>query len=100
MGLFNKISGFLGRIGRKIKDGVKTAWDWVTGHEDAIRKAADTVSEYIPDKYKDAYNEKRAQFEQKYQQGKDFADKMSGLFRNGPGPVIGGNAGINPMYRK
>lgn len=97
MGLFGKVSGFLGRIGRKIKDGVKTAWDWVTGHEDAIRKAADTVIDYIPDQYKDGINQKRAQFEQNYQRGKDFIDKMRNIAgSSGMTPITG----VNPMYRK
>lgn len=90
MGLFNKISGFLGRIGRKIKDGVKTAWDWVTGHEDAIRKAADVAGELIPDKYKDAYNEKRAQAEQLYQKGWDVVDKFGKVTHRVPGIPPGG----------
>ena len=53
MGLWAKVKGVFGRIG----GGVKKAYNWVKDHIGGIKDVADKAKVFVPDKYKDKYDE-------------------------------------------
>lgn len=52
MGLFNKVAGVFGRIGR----GMRKAFDWLGNNRDKITSVTDTVGQFIPGQYRENYD--------------------------------------------
>ena len=69
MGLWANVKGVFGRIGRGIKSGIKTAYNWIKEHMDVIKGATDKAKEYIPEEYRGIIDK-----------GVDTADKIIRTF--------------------
>ena len=52
-GLWAKVKGVFGRIGT----GIKKGYNWIKDHISTIKDVADKAREFVPDQYKDKYDE-------------------------------------------
>lgn len=50
MGLWSKVKGVFGRIG----GGIKSGYNWIKDHMDAIKDVADKAKQFVPEQYRDA----------------------------------------------
>lgn len=50
MGLWSKVKGVFGRIGK----GIKSGYNWVKDHFGDIKDAADKAKQFVPEQYRDA----------------------------------------------
>jgi len=53
MGLWSKVKGVFGRIG----GGIKKGYNWIKEHLGTIKDVADKAKEFIPEQYRDKYDE-------------------------------------------
>ena len=44
MGFWGKVKGVFGRIGK----GVKSGWNWLSGHKDEIKDVLDAAQKFVP----------------------------------------------------
>ena len=44
MGFWGKVKGVFGRIGK----GVKSGWNWLSGHKDQIKDVLDAAQQFVP----------------------------------------------------
>ena len=44
MGFWGKVKGVFGRIGK----GVKSGWNWLSGHKDEIKDVLDAAQQFVP----------------------------------------------------
>ena len=72
MGLWAKVKGVFGRIGR----GIKKGFDWLTQNKEKIKETADKVIDVVPDKYKGKLTGLRDKGEELMNKGIDIYDRF------------------------
>ena len=80
MAFWNKVKGFLGRVG----SGIKKGWNWITGNKDKILKVANSVADTVADTtgnttIKDAINKYTPTVDNVISKGDRIKNMINGL---------------------